>query len=873
MIYHVLNKCNIYFQDALISREHLIRAYSDFLASNFIKQDKTITLTFHTGSNCFDIIAILFATFSSMLLDDVNIDDVLESLNIGDMILYKNERYLWGGFGIFHQKEFIVTKDFEAATHFLLEQRKQDKHIGEINSKSMIPISNRNKIVPYYGSSETTDGRGICKKKNIRTDFISTVFGIPISDIQNICSVSSVIVADREVAYKLMNGIKLKYGESRIINLLDIVTASYFTENDEYPFRGNLAKDDPTLKFTEKVSIARDLILDKSGNTTAILFVLDAESMAKGKSELPELIARKSLRYVGLSFDIDSHNSAEIFFSTQTSDLFACTKEFLSCFNEKQQNNTVVNELLCQIKNATSKKINQKILEGSCTWEQYKKAKESLFLIKRCEYDSIEKQEFIIESFSLMNLLTTAVFPIAKILNLFSNGTSVVRTHTPTDRLKKLWELADKLPASLSEKTLIVLELLELLIKQVEPTKYSELKKMLYYSRNRHIAVIVPKAYYIEILISDKTFFIQNVTVTTPNRFDKTIQYDEIIVVGDFTGKHFDIFRTKSAPVVTVLLYSYELPTFEYKRETAQRFEKMLNERVKSETVQNYEIELQHESELEIFNNASREIDFYIDQIRNTNFLKYVTGAAYQNASATGEVTAIGTFFSGEKILFSKFYKALVFEKKNGAVIETEIGKLMPGDTLIFTKRDSFTKNIVDNIYENLTTSRIVSSDVLDAETKVNYWKLVLEEYMKNNNLSFREVSRQLSDMGCKRHELTIRTWLEKDYSIIGPNDVEAFAQIAELTGDESMKADHKSFFEACKLVRSTRRKILALIGQAIIDNIHRGNKKPKDKMLHAVYENVEKLVVIVELETISELPKPIRVSVNLINKPIVEED
>ena len=450
MIYHVLNKCNIYFEDALISREHLIRAYSDFLNLNFVKQNKTVALTLHTGSNCFDIIAILFATFSSMLLDEANIDDVLGALNIGDMILYKNERYLWGGFGIFHHKEFIAIQDFEEATHFLLEQRKQDKHIGEIYSKSMIPISNRNKIVPYYGPSETTDGRGIRKKKNRRADFISTVFGIPISDIQNICSVSSVIVVDREVAYKLMNGIKLKYGEGKSINLLDIVTASYFTESDEYPFRGNLAKSDPTLKFTGKVSIARDLILDKSINSTAILFVLDAEIISKGKSELPELIARKSLRYIGLSFDIDSDNFAEILFSTQTSDIFACTKEFLSCYNEKQENNAVVNELFWQIKNVTSKIINQKIIESTCSWEQYKKAKEALVLIKRHEFDSIEKHEFIIESFSLINLLTTAVFPLSKISNLISNGASVVRTHTPMDRLKKLWEIADKMPNSLS---------------------------------------------------------------------------------------------------------------------------------------------------------------------------------------------------------------------------------------------------------------------------------------------------------------------------------------------------------------------------------------------------------------------------------------
>lgn len=47
-----------------------------------------------------------------------------------------------------------------------------------------------------------------------------------------------------------------------------MVTASYFTEEDEYRYGGNAGKNEPTLKFTAKVSAARPITLVKARKQT-----------------------------------------------------------------------------------------------------------------------------------------------------------------------------------------------------------------------------------------------------------------------------------------------------------------------------------------------------------------------------------------------------------------------------------------------------------------------------------------------------------------------------------------------------------------------------------------------------------------------------
>jgi hypothetical protein len=873
-------KCDIYFEGSLISKELLIKSYVDFISSSFGEHNRTVGVVLHTGSICFDIMSLLTASFGSLILDASDADNILSSINLGEMVQYKNNRFFWGGFGKFDGKDFSSVPDIENATHILLIQKKSDKYLGESISKTMLPLSSKNLIAPYNGNSGITDGRGLRRGNSNRMEFLTYLFGMSSIEITSVLSVSSVVVAQWDVADRIVKGLTISYGEGKTISLLDIVTISYYTEGEEYHYAGNPGRNDPVLKITGKMSTARDMILDKSSNKVIGLLVLGSDSISKGKSELVNLLNRKSLQYIYLSTNIDSENVEEILNECEGASIFACTKEYLVTHSmtpiEVNRHTTVLNK---QVENIINKKINTIIIPGSCTWEEYRIAKETLYFLRKYEWNAEEKDFFIINAYSLLNLFTTAVFSIEKIEEMVSNEKWSGRIVSPRQRIRELWKLADKLPEAIVNRAIDVIGLLEsMYIKnEIECLKYNELIELLCNSGKKRVAVIVPKAYYSDILEKSDLLLNGNITIVTANKFDNLIEYDKIIVVGDISGKRFDTFRCRATSDITVLLYDFESRLFRYKEKVATHFECELNKKTEitsesdAESYKDFDIiEIQSENDDKIseFTFIATDLDYYIEKMGGFDIKTLIGQASTMETTVTAEIVSIGTFLAGEQILFSKNYKAFVLDKVKGTVVETDVGKLEPGDILVFTRRDDFTRNMVDNIFDNLLSSGRLSESVTEAAFKSGYWKLVLEDYMVKYDCSYRDVSKRLSALGCKRHEVTIKAWLSDDYRIIGPLDEEAFVQIAILTNDPDMKQNPKSFFEACRVIRHERREILNLVGRAIIDKL-RGKLSNKDHLLDAVYDNIDKLAYTLELESVTELAESFMISINMINKPL----
>lgn len=882
---NVAEKCDIYFEGSIISKELLIRTYADFIASTFAENDRIAGVVLHSGSVCFDVISVLAAVFGSLILDGSDAEDILSSLNEGDMVQYRNSRYYWGGFGKLDEvDDFVSLPDIENATRLLLIQRKPDKHLGEIVSKTMLPLAAKNRIVPYNGNSQITDGRGLRRVNTNRAELIAYLFGVPLAEIPSVPTSSSIIVAERDTADRIVKGLTISYDHGKTISLLDFVTASYFTDGDEYPYAGNPGRNDPVLKFTGKISTARELILDKNTNKAIGMLVLGSESILKGRSELPDLLNRKSLQYIYLSADIDSGNAEEILSECEGASIFACTKEFLLSHSlppkEKNRHTAALDK---QVQNIVNKEIEPVILLGACSWGEYRAVKEYLNMLRQYDWNAEEKDLFVINAYSLLNLFTTAVFPMKRIEVMVDGGVLNGRVVSPRQRLNELKDLADKFPTSIVNHTFDVIGFLERLYGENEIicSKHTELKLQLSDGAGKRIAVIVPKAYYSEVLAVDETRPNENVTVVTANRFDNSIDYDEIIVIGDFSGKRFDVFKCRSAPHITVLLYEFESRLFSHREKTAALFEYELNKRtgiasededLLSELFDINRVQSDDDREISEFKSMKADLDYFIDKIGGFDIKTLIGQASASGTAAAADVVAVGIFLDGGRILFSKYYKAFVFDIAKGTVTETDVEKLEPGDMLVFTRRDDFTRNMVDNIFENLLSSGRLNESIKEAAFKSAYWKQVLREYMDDHNFSYREVSKNLSAKGCKRHEVTIRAWLSDDCRIIGPFDEEAFTQIAELTADPYMKSDPKSFCEACRIMRHERRETLHLVGQAIIDKLN-GHLPEQGGLLEVVYDNVDKLTVMLELKSVTELEEPLSISTGMINKPLMAQE
>lgn len=855
--------CDIFFEGSLISKELIIQKYTDFFAASITSKERSSSVALHTGSVCFDIVSFVMAALACISMDQTDSDEIITALNVGDLVLYKNQRYRWIGL------------DTMCGTQYM--KLEQDGRGNGGATTNWIPLDrNKGQIKPYCGSSEVTDGRGIRRQKSSRSDFIAFITGKNEADIPSITGVSTVIVADRTTFDRIQKGLRIEYGKGKSIGLLDIVPASYYTDGDEpYQFGSNPSKTEPVLKIAGKVSTARDLVLDKHGNRAVGLMVIGTDAVSKGSSELTDLLNRKSLKFTHISMGIYSEN-AEDYIGEESPAVFACTKEFLLRHSlPTKVQNSLTAELEKQIDNIINNEIKTETIDGGCSWEIYRKIRNALVIIKQSELDEEHKKNFIISAYSLLNLFTTAVFPMKVLEQAVADGELKLGVSSPLARIKELWRLTEK-ANSLEPQFTFVVNALDDLYKSIlsDSPKYQALKQTVQGASREKIAVIIPKAYYADILLKEPVFSRSGIYIMTANRFDASQSYDKVIVVGDFSGKRFDALNCRAAADIIVLLYECETHWFKRRKRKAVKLEKRLNtiigleDEFADEDTEDVDVD---ENAVERFIGDSLDLEEYIDTLSVFDIRKFAANISAGSGNApTSEVSASGRFVGGEQIMFSKYYKAVVYNPANTKepISETDVEKLSAGDKLVFTKRDDFTRNIVDSIYEALQTSGKLSKDVLNATEKAQWWKKVLRDYQLTHNLSYRQLAKELNRFGCSLMEVSIRQWLVAESHIVGPREEITLRQIAEMTQDAYLLNDTPGYFNACRTVRRQRKKILELIGKAIEDKLS-GHQPPKGSELEIVYNNVENLSETMELEAITFLDESVTVPVSLINKPI----
>lgn len=77
-----LQKCDVCMAGNIISRERLLRAYSDFVLSTMEKEKHNVGMILHTGSACFDVLLIVCAALSNILYNQTATDDVIARLRL-----------------------------------------------------------------------------------------------------------------------------------------------------------------------------------------------------------------------------------------------------------------------------------------------------------------------------------------------------------------------------------------------------------------------------------------------------------------------------------------------------------------------------------------------------------------------------------------------------------------------------------------------------------------------------------------------------------------------------------------------------------------------------------------------------------------------
>lgn len=875
IVLRLIDQCDIYFEESLISRERIIQKYMEFFAAAFDEPAHSLSVAQHTGSSCFDVVSFLIAALGCFTLNGTTTDDVIRSYENGQMVLYNKQRYRWCGFAKQTSEpgaapSNYVPSNFDKAEYMVLEQPSNGSR------RDYVPRIRWNRIAPYNGVSTRTDGRGIRRARSNRNDFISYLLDIPMASIPSVIGVSTVIVTDREAFRRTVKGLRVEYGEGKSVGLLDLVTASYYTSNlEEHQFGENPTKTEPNLKLTSRISAARDLVLDKSGNKTVGFIVAGENSVPSRDSELFELLDRSALTYSIFAAPVDSTLAAEIIEAKPDAPIFVCTKEFLLHHSQPQKvQNPLTAELDRQIESILNNEVRPITVDGVCTWPEIKIMKNALWTISHSDMRNDEKDDFIVTAHALINLVLTAVFPLSSLNQALEHGEFRSQATPPSMKLRALWDSAGS-PTELLDQFLVVAETVDRLYHSVLSTcpKYDALINLLDQHAGQKIALVVPKLYYVDLLKMDYAIRARCSAIVAANRFNHSEHYDLIIATGDFAGTQFNPLKCRYASDIFVLLYDGEARSFRYKKRQADAYDKAINVRLGIEKPQEYNddesLDTDAVEDAPALVAEDSDLERYIEKITLFDvyaFAKNISG--YSSQAHPADVYAVGRFQNGQQVMFTHYYHAVVFDDVRGTVVEKDVDSLRSGDILVFANRDDHTKNMVDEIYGQLQQTGRLSKSVLDATEKAQYWKRTLRKYKDTHGLSYRDVAKMLRATGLSIQEVSVRQWLIAESHIIGPRDRNTLTQIARLTQDALLLENPQAYFEACEIVRRQRKKILTLIGQAIVDKLS-GVPPASDELLEFIFGNVDDVSETLELDDISILDRPVSLPASYTNRPI----
>lgn len=860
----LINKCEIFYDRELITNQPVVVDYLKFMSKQYSMEEKNVSFAFHTGSMVFDIIALVTSVVSCLMYNENSNEDIISSLEIDDMVVYKNERFKWKGLEL-----------YSGTTMMVLE--KESKKHG--NSKQFVPYEKYKHMVGIYnGNSHMTDGRGIANKKTNREDFFSYIYDLPKCEIPSAIDASFVVVSEKNYIDELIKNISIHY-DDKIVKLTELVATSYFTSSGEEVVIGkNPTKKESVLKFTSKISTARDIVLSRTGNRTVGLLIMKSSQVSYNDSEFKDLLNRKKLKNIHYMSSYDLELGEAIIKCNQEGAIFACTPSYLKTLQIIQNQKTeICNDLAHQIENLISLDIEELVVKSEITIQNAIDFKKAIIKLKNSNnIEENEKSEFIIKSYSLFQLLITAPFKLQLLDKLIEEGKICQNVYSPRYIINRLRELSEKITECKSETEEIIRVLDKGYKSMYESNEKSrELERIIRKNIKKQILIVVPKEYYIKVIRNSNIFGtkLSNVKYVSANKFDRDLFYDVIVTIGDLHNKKFLLFECVSAPKIYVLNGEYQDIYFKRRREKAILYEKnILNKHKETGFVIDEHKELLL-SENDIDFNEDEELNDYIDSLNYIPInvlkkLKYSTN----NKNASSEVSYMGKFITGENILFSKYYTAVVYDIEQRNVVEKRVEKIAIGDSIVFTKNDSNTKNIIDTIFEELLKKDKINEVVKDAYDKSFIWKRELRKYKDDNDYTYKEIAEKMSRYGSKYQEQTIRQWMIPESHIIGPQNKEALRNIAKVLNDYQMINNLEDYFESIRVVRKQRRSILKLIEKAINSKLT-GRTNSNDEILRIVYANVDKLADIYEVENIHKLGEIINVPVNLVNKPLTREE
>lgn len=868
----ISNRLYIKLQDELLSEEPILIQLKAYLA-NIISADNNSHKTgfvFHTGSVCYDALVL---AYSYLMTVEHNEDsyDMISSLKEGDMVLHNGRRKRFKG----------ITTEF-GGKHIKLESDNVGKDVDYVPEKKW------NKIKPYHGESTIADGRGIRKESKetgkVKMLFAKELCGSSEPTVFDSSKKSIVVCMMKDRAEFLYDSISFVFtcpsdGKKYEIKLKDLATATFYTENNEYQLRNNTSKSEAIIQITADGSVARQLLRSRTDNQKVGIIIGGEKVISRDQDDIFDLLTTERISFSILSLNISSVYVNDFVKEFNDEKKYICTKEFLNTFDNScnASNNVNLKQLHNEIKLVTDNE--NKIVELDCKFDRNEcyNIKRYIGIISKDDYESEDKDQFIIFAYSMLNLFLHSCFTIREMDNAINRFDLSISS--AENRINDLKRWSRSFPDNIKDKANYIINCFEEFYSYAYDrcSKKRYLENFIRNNKNKRIAIILDKKYYISVMRGTwfhETFTNKrNVFISTAAGFDNNQTYNYIISIGFVSGKKINLLNCHNAPTIMFLTYPFEKELLNIKIKKHREYIKQLNSSssfpINTEVPVSNDFDSIEQEQLAVETEITDvESEDLIEILKRKYIAKDYIIPSNSEGSSVSKAIRIAKLDTGDVAYFSERYKAYVYDETEKRIDEVEVQKLAEGDTLVFTQYNSDTKDIVELIMHR----RIKNNKYLEDEKMYRYiemskyWKTILLEYKKENSLKSRELADLLKKQGCMVQTAAIRSWLDEDAHIICPRNTSSLQAIAKVCKDDHFLQNVEAYEQACKEVKKERKKILKDISEAIRDKLC-GIVRDSRKGYSDIYDKFDDLVYIASIESLADINKEI--PLNKINKPL----
>lgn len=883
-----LKKCNVKYHGNIISKETVIMAFEKFYveANDYYDQQKHETLVFHSGSDCFDVMAIVIAAVNCLDDNDLTPEEIIENLVVDrSLVIFANQKYKYKG---------IVDNVKESCKYVHLYYETIHKKI-KTEHRTYVPLNERATGIIPYGEIDD-DGtevsfRGARRISPARKSFFTNVFGYKKDFIPANTNKSVLIVMSKNKFLETVKNISITFrvNNSEVeAKLLDLVTAVYYSEsaNDE-SVGSSYSQTYPVLIGVKDTATATAVLSVAASEETSYhvngVYISGSDIIEKGMTYFDSIFDKSFLKYWTVSTNINYYNSELLLDKYENAKVFSCSRHYLKNTDYKiVEDNIVTDQLFKQLNLLANKKdVEFVTVESAFTKEICFRLNRNIGTVQKHEGLNLTKQDFIMDAYKLFSVLRNLICSVNKQNEMIYKN---ILTYVPAETiLKRVKDNSLKLNEEVRETAEMIANDLETLFKSVKESNSKEqaVKEFLRANSDKKIAVIAPKSNY-DLVMRETGYYAlmdtdDNLTVTNSSRFNSNEIYDIVLMLGYSFSKKFSIYNCNNAGKVIVLGYEYDIAKFRYLEHKSRNTERKLHKRSDSDYKENDTSDFY---ENDITDSETREIELQLDTDKSIKdfILQYESTTLFGGISAqrqyektTTICNYIATFEdSDEKAFLTEHYSAYVldiYSEEESAITEKEARDLKEGDVVIFTRYTEETRDIVDLIMKKRINEGKYGPEITKEYERSQRWrKTLLNGLKKSGNNKARFAEHILKFKPGVQKQAIIR-WMYEDSHIVHPQNSIAFKSIGMACADEELRKNSEEYFASCQNIQRLRHSVLHDLGEALRA---RASGKPlaQNSDLRDVYDRRDNIVSVLTINKFVSV-EPQEIPAGMANKPL----